>query len=74
MDPLTSFNHLPVIILPGPEGTQRDLSFGGHGRWGSPSTAGPADGSYGREGVAMPIGLSVALVGALGALTRYGVD
>ena len=82
MDPLTSFNHLPVIILPGPEGTQRDLSFGGHGRWGSPSTAGPADGSYGREGVAWPVRcprrrprcadtLRRRLTGFLGAYTTF---
>src|SRR3954470_21426623 len=73
-DPLTSSKHLPVIILSGPEGSQRRIPSG-DGRRGSPSNAATADGSYRREKEpAMPIALSVALFGALAALTRYGVD
>ena len=44
-----------------------------HGRWSSPSTAGPADGSY-RFHQQMPIPLAIAVAGALGALARYGLD
>src|SRR5262245_39655738 len=37
-------------------------------------TATPADGSYRSKGAAMAVALSVAVGGALGALSRYGVD
>src|SRR4051794_31418432 len=47
---------------------------GDHGRWGSPSTATPADGSYDRKEPRMPVIVGVALGGAFGASGRYLLD